>query len=549
MNTWNRICCLLIFGSLLSCAQQPADTMEGIAHVIVIGVDGMSPDGIRQANTPNIDRLVAGGAATFRARGVLPTSSSPNWASMITGAGPEQHGITSNAWENGDFVLPAAASGPNGYFPSIFTLIRDQMPEAEMGAIFHWEGFGRLFDSTLVNLYLSPKTEEETTEIAATYLIEKQPDFCFIHLDHVDGAGHSKGHGSPAYYAAVSKSDSLIGILLEAMETAGILDNSLLILSSDHGGIGFGHGGETLEEIEIPFILSGKSVKKTYSIQGAVNTYDNAVTAAFAMGLEMPNAWIGRPVKEAFIGFDTPEISYPVKPLIRKPLIHPERIGFEQAGGLFLDSLPLLRIDNPNAFGEIRYTLNGEAPSLEDAVFEAPFLLEKTTVVKAALFEDNQKVSEEATGYFRIHQPGSNSGVNYETYLVPGIDQLPDFKGLSPVSEGRTHEITLDNVAFPQEEQVAAIFTTQIQVEKEGEYQFYLVSDDGSKLLVNNELIVDNDGDHGMIERSGKLILPVGKHQIQVQYFNAGGGKGLLVFFKGPGISKRLLPADLLFVP
>lgn len=56
----------------------------------------MSPAGIAQADTPVLDSLMAVGAWTMHARGVMPTSSSPNWASMIMGAGPEWHGITTN---------------------------------------------------------------------------------------------------------------------------------------------------------------------------------------------------------------------------------------------------------------------------------------------------------------------------------------------------------------------------------------------------------------------------------------------------------------------
>ncbi len=524
------------------------ESLSSIKHILVIGVDGMSPDGIRQAKTPNIDWLVANGASTFRARGVLPSSSSPNWASMIMGAGPVQHGITSNAWEKDDFVLPAAAASDNGYFPSIFTLVHDQKPKATAAAIYHWDGFGRLFDSTLLDLSISPETEDATAEMAADYLTKKQPLFCFVHFDHVDGAGHSKGHGTPDYYTAVSKADSLIGVLLGALRQAKMLEHTLVILSADHGGIGFGHGGETPEEVEIPFILYGKTIKPGYQIKGMVNTCDNAVTAAFALGLEIPNAWTGRPVKEAFIGYDVPKITYPVKPLIRKPRIHPEKIGFEQAGGLFIDSLPILKIDNPNESGTIHYTLNGDTPEQSDPVYNQPFSLKKTTVVKAAIFDDHTKISKDAVAYFRILDPAPDRGVQYETYLVPGIDKLPEFTQLKPASKGQTHEIHLADVKLPQDEQVAAIFTSYINIKTAGEYRFYLASDDGSKLYINDELVVDNDGDHGVIERSGKINLPVGKQRLKVQWFNGGGGSGLYLFYKGPDVPKQLVPADVLYV-
>ncbi|MCH7687279.1 MAG: alkaline phosphatase family protein, partial [Planctomycetes bacterium] len=73
--------------------------------------DGMRPDGILHAETPNLDTLIAGGAYSFKARGVLPTSSSPNWASMINGAGPEQHGMTSNAWQLDHYSVKPTATG------------------------------------------------------------------------------------------------------------------------------------------------------------------------------------------------------------------------------------------------------------------------------------------------------------------------------------------------------------------------------------------------------------------------------------------------------
>ncbi|HEX4217230.1 MAG TPA: alkaline phosphatase family protein, partial [Acidimicrobiales bacterium] len=75
--------------------------VPGVEHFVVIGVDGLSTEGVRRAKTPVLHRMMAEGAWTLHARGVMPTSSSPNWASMIMGAGPEQHGVLSNDWQPG----------------------------------------------------------------------------------------------------------------------------------------------------------------------------------------------------------------------------------------------------------------------------------------------------------------------------------------------------------------------------------------------------------------------------------------------------------------
>ena len=96
----------------------------GIEHVIVIGVDGLSPDGIRRANVPVLKKMIAGGAVQWNVRTTLPSSSSTNWASMIMGAGPEQHGILSNEWEKENASLPPVVRGEEGIFPTIFSVVR-----------------------------------------------------------------------------------------------------------------------------------------------------------------------------------------------------------------------------------------------------------------------------------------------------------------------------------------------------------------------------------------------------------------------------------------
>ncbi|WKX77842.1 alkaline phosphatase family protein [Zobellia laminariae] len=266
---------------------QEAPTLN-IEHVVVIGFDGLSPDGLQNAATPTFDKLMQEGAYSLHARAVLPTSSSTNWASMIMGAGPEQHGITSNAWERDNFTLPAVTQSEEFIFPTIFQLTNDQIASAEIGAIYHWGGFGRLFEKSAVDYDVSPETEDETAVLASAYIKNKNPKLTFVHFDHVDHAGHEYGHGTPKYYKSVEKADGLLKQLLQAITASGLEDKTLIIVSADHGGLGKGHGGESLKEIEIPFIVWGKGVKKNHKINLPVYQYDNAATVAFALGLKTP---------------------------------------------------------------------------------------------------------------------------------------------------------------------------------------------------------------------------------------------------------------------
>ena len=516
---------------------------------VVIGVDGMSPDGIRNAHTPMLDSMVKNGAATMHARSVLPSSSSPNWASMIMGADTEQHGITSNGWEKFDHRLPPVVATKEGTFPSIFTLFKDQQPEAQVGAIYDWDGFGRLFEKTDVDFDIDGDHEDGTTQDAVAYLEKNDPKFTFIHLDHVDHAGHSMGHGSQEYYKSVQKADSLIAKIVDATKASGMYENTMFIVASDHGGLGFGHGGESPAEMTIPFILFGKGIKKGYEIEETVYQIDNAPTVAYALGLETPQAWIGRPVKGAFAGHEKPVLRYKRKEQVMAPKILPDAGFYEPAGGVFkADSVPVI-MQNPNNRGIIRYTLNAEVPSLDNSqVYKDTFYLKGTMVLKAAIFEEGVLQSTLTEGNFRIVPPDYVDVVGYQVYYVDNIEKLPDFSNLRPVKEGHITEFSHRNLIgdSTKEDQIAVVFESLINITESGAYKFFTNSDDGSKLYVKGDLIVDNDGNHGVRERSGNVQLNQGQHKVRVEYFNGGGGYHLDVKYQGPNIPKQILPANQL---
>jgi len=282
---------------------RPAEAqVAGVEHFIVIGVDGLSPAGIRRAKTPVLHRMMAEGAWTLHARGVMPTVSSPNWASMIMGAGPEQHGVLSNDWKPGSSPIAPTVVGPGGIFPTVFGLLRQQRPSSKIGCFHDWDGFGRLVERDVCDRIANPKGPVETTNQAIGFLKGQRPTLLFIHLDHVDHAGHQHGHGTPQYDSAVEEADRLIGLVLAALRDSGMADHSLVLVTSDHGGKGKGHGGSTMGEIEIPWIIQGRGVVPGRELPATVNTYDTAATIAYALGLTPPKGWIGRPVLDAFGG-------------------------------------------------------------------------------------------------------------------------------------------------------------------------------------------------------------------------------------------------------
>ncbi len=252
---------------------------------------------------PNVKKLMEDGAYTLKKRSALPSSSAVNWASMFMGAGPELHGYTE--WGSKTPELPSRVLNQHGIFPTIFQLLRDARPKAEIGCLYEWEGIKYLVDTLSMSYHYHVadynKTPKELGDMASAYIKEKQPALVAICYDNPDHTGHTEGHDTPAYYEKLKELDTHVGQIIQAVKEAGILDDTIFILTSDHGGIGKGHGGKTMQEMETAFIISGKNIKKGLCFDDtSMMQYDVASTIAYIFNLEQPQVWIGRPMKIVF---------------------------------------------------------------------------------------------------------------------------------------------------------------------------------------------------------------------------------------------------------
>ncbi|MEM7474869.1 MAG: c-type cytochrome [Planctomycetota bacterium] len=161
--------------------------------------------------------------------------------------------------------------------------------------------------------------------------------------------------------------------------------------------------------------------------------------------------------------------------------------------------------------------------SVQPLIFELPEALRSD--------EDNQPAIAGPAVAYEYYSPNpSNVAMETLDRLKPSLTgSLEDFSVFVPGGKK-------DGFATRQ--------TAGIVIPQNGQYSFYTSSDDGSRLYIDDQLVVSNDGNHGMVEKSGSIRLTAGLHKIVVTYYDNGGGDGLRVSWKGPGTGKQKIPAS-----
>ena len=223
--------------------------------VLFIGIDGVRPDALEFANTPNLDALIADGMYTPDALNDDITISGPGWSAMLTGVWSDKHGVTDNGFSVSNY----------GEYPSIFKRIEDFNADLHTVSFVHWNQVNDFIVGNDVDFKTNYGSDIEVGEAAANYLAANEPDLMFLHFDDVDHAGHSNGFSIdvPQYVAAIEGVDVHIGTVMAALQARENYETEdwLILVSTDHGGIGFSHGGNTIEEQRVFMIASSKNIE------------------------------------------------------------------------------------------------------------------------------------------------------------------------------------------------------------------------------------------------------------------------------------------------
>lgn len=264
-----------------------------IARVLIVSFDGLRPDAIYAAKMTNVISLMQNGAYTLNAQTILPSLTLPSHASMLVGTCPAKHIVRWNEYvpENGyalgtDIFDVAHHAG----LRTVFVAGKEKLRHVTEPASTDFFGFVDTTDKVNDTISLETMAIEE---------IRKGFDLMFLHFPDGDLAGHKYGWMSDEQLLAYRLDDTSLGLIFDVMKSRNLYDDTLIIITSDHGGHDTTHGSDLPEDLTIPWVISGPR-----TIQGELITQvyvmDTAATVAFALGLPIPTEWDGSPVYEAF---------------------------------------------------------------------------------------------------------------------------------------------------------------------------------------------------------------------------------------------------------
>lgn len=257
-------------------------------RVLILSIDGLRPEAISLAPMPNLLNLMQRSAYSLTAQTIRPSATLPSHSSMLTGYCPADHGVDWNDYipENGYaigtdlFDIAHAAGLETVMFVGKRKLVQITEPTSV-------DQFVYVNDRDLV------LTERLLSEFPADFGV------LFVHFPTPDGMGHEYGWLSPEQLSVVFRADEAIGTILAELDTRNLRNETLIIITADHGGHDTTHGSSRPEDMTIPWVASGPGIQPG-PLTSPVHTMDTAATAAFALGLDPPADWDGVPVYEAF---------------------------------------------------------------------------------------------------------------------------------------------------------------------------------------------------------------------------------------------------------
>lgn len=266
------------------------------ARALILSIDGLRPEAIELTPMRNLQALMKESAYSLVAQTIFPSSTLPSHSSMLTGLCPDKHGVDWNDYipnrgyaKGADLFDLALASG----LRTVMVVGKEKLRQVTEP------------DSTDVFEFINDRDVVIAARVAE--LIPQGFGLMFVHFPTPDWMGHEYGWLSSEQYSVLFRADEALQTILDALEQAGLRQDTLIIVTADHGGHNTTHGSSRLEDMTIPWIVAGPGVLHLV-LATDISTTDTAATVAWALGLPIQPDWDGRPVLEAFGLPDEPHL-------------------------------------------------------------------------------------------------------------------------------------------------------------------------------------------------------------------------------------------------
>jgi len=185
---------------------------------------------------------------------------------------------------------------------------------------------------------------------------------------------------------------------------------------------------------------------------------------------------------------------------------------------------------------KIYYTIDGSQPTINSKLYNGAVSLPVPVTIKAIAYPvaGGSCSSVATTSFYK-----KNSGLTYKLYKG-SWDKVPDFTQLVVDKQGYSYDLNVKQFS-PYREQFGVVYEGYLTVPANAKYKFYLSSDDGSKLYINNQLLIDNDGLHSEQVKMGEIKLSKGQISIRIEYFQGSGGFGLSAEFESAKLTRTAI--------
>jgi predicted AlkP superfamily pyrophosphatase or phosphodiesterase len=287
--------------------------------IVLIGIDGLLQACINESKNleSSWEYMISAGSYTFTARSTIAAYSAPGWSSILCGTPSEHSGITVNNWVPTNYFQRknkiSYHQGEDVPLNCIFEEIKKQNKDLINVSMYNWDWFIFLGNKVIPNTiddeyYIMSEEYNEAYEKddiiykRAKSLMKSDFNFMFVYFGSLDTTGHNDRYCSPKYIKRLSDINEYIAGLFEEMKQIGILEETYVIITTDHGA-GYNtldHALQQDDNLIIPWLIKGPGIKKNYKIKANVRLMDTSPTILKILGLRQTKIWRGTSVDEIF---------------------------------------------------------------------------------------------------------------------------------------------------------------------------------------------------------------------------------------------------------